>query len=1057
MKPLRLVMSAFGSYGGKETVDFKKIDHGIFLITGDTGAGKTTIFDAVSYALFGETSGQKREASMMRSQYAGEDEDTYVSLQFSERGEIYEITRSPAYPRISKRKNKNGEYSAVMVPAKANLFMPDGLEYAGSIRDINQKIQEIMGVDQSQFSQIAMIAQGDYLKLLHASSKERKEIFSRIFNTGIYSRIQMKLKERNNLFYSSLEDKRKLCVHELQNMELLEESPYREKWRELLEFTETKTEEIRELLSRVLEEIMEKEQKLHEEREKKGRLLTEMEGRLSRAAEVNRLFDSLEQAGADLKILEDQKENRQKEMDRLKTARQAEKANLPETRFLDKSREYQTAVKRVEQLEMELTDLNRELLAVKKTAEKSREASEKGVPELLAFIARLDEAMPLYARWKDAERACLEKKKEEEDAGRRFQIIETELARLKERLTENEERQEQLEERAKHLPEARQNKAGAAEKQQALISLESDIKVLESVITKKEESQTLVLSAQKDYERTEKAYNHMYREFLALQAGIMAEKLEAGQPCPVCGSTHHPNKAELAEGAVTQEKVELAKEARNQAEERRQKAAEAGIKALESCRHQEEQMEKEARKLLGDSYSRDQLKVRLSEEIKRCGAELREAEKEEREAFKADHLLREILETRKADRSKAEELESAREETLNTWQERKLITASLLAEAGHLKARLPVQGEKEAKEELERLKNKKEELLKAAELAEERYRQVLEELREKKGRLASEKENKEALRLAAESADKAYHTALEELGFTAEEDYRRAKETPETMKQWEEENLAYERSLLKTRTIYDQYREQTKGRERIETSRWTQQAAVLKEEQKQLQDEGAKLTGIHSRAVQAAENLKRLWKEREQLEEEYLLYHTLFQTANGKMAGSVSLDFQTYVQRQYFNQMIQAANQRLKVMTEGQFLLQCREMDSLGKQGEVGLDLDVYSMATDKIRDVKTLSGGESFMAALAMALGMADIIQRTAGNVCMDALFIDEGFGSLDEESRLKAVSILQELAGGRRLIGIISHVTELKEQIGKKLLVRKTEKGSRIQWDLDILHSSI
>lgn len=177
MKPLELTMSAFGSYGGKETVDFKKIGHGIFLITGDTGAGKTTIFDAVSFALFGETSGQKREPSMMRSQYAAEDQETYVSLKFSERGEKYEITRSPSYTRISKRRNKNGEYSAVPVPAKASLLLPDGSEYPGNLRDINQKIQEIVGVDLNQFSQIAMIAQGDYLRLLHASSRERKEIF----------------------------------------------------------------------------------------------------------------------------------------------------------------------------------------------------------------------------------------------------------------------------------------------------------------------------------------------------------------------------------------------------------------------------------------------------------------------------------------------------------------------------------------------------------------------------------------------------------------------------------------------------------------------------------------------------------------------------------------------------------------------------------------------------------------------------------------------------------------------------------------------------------------
>ncbi len=201
--------------------------------------------------------------------------------------------------------------------------------------------------------------------------------------------------------------------------------------------------------------------------------------------------------------------------------------------------------------------------------------------------------------------------------------------------------------------------------------------------------------------------------------------------------------------------------------------------------------------------------------------------------------------------------------------------------------------------------------------------------------------------------------------------------------------------------------------------------------------------------MQSYETLNRLWKEKEELEEEYRLYHDLFQTANGKL--SVSLDFQTYVQRQYFNQMIQAANKRLNDMTGGQFLLKCRELDSLGKQGEVGLDLDVYSMIAGKVRDVKTLSGGESFMAALSMALGMSHIIQSTAASVSMDALFIDEGFGSLDEDSRMKAVRILKELAGERRLIGIISHVTELKEQIGKKLLVEKNEKGSKIRWDLD------
>ena len=496
--------------------------------------------------------------------------------------------------------------------------------------------------------------------------------------------------------------------------------------------------------------------------------------------------------------------------------------------------------------------------------------------------------------------------------------------------------------------------------------------------------------------------------------------------------------------------MEQAKRARNQAEEKRSKATQAAVRVVEAFQLLRGLLEEEEVKWLGASYPQEQLKLRLYHEKKEISSLLKEAEKEEEEALAADHLLKKILEERKADRSRREELELEKEKSREDWQQKQVSMAALLAETDHVKKRLPYPEEEKAAGELEQFEKRKEALLRAEEQADHRFRDIQEKEREGKGRLTSEKENRERCRLAMEQAHHAFQAALGTLGFSGEEEYQRAKQTPEIMRQWEQETGNYEKEVLKARTVCSQYEEQTKGRGRIETEQWKVQAKALKEEQRQLQTKEARITAIGSRAFQAAENLRRLWKEREQLEETYRLYHTLFQTANGKMTGSASLDFQTYVQRQYFNQMIHAANKRLDVMTDGRFLLQCRDLETLGKQGEVGLDLDVYTMATDKVRDVKTLSGGESFMAALAMALGMADIIQSTAGNVSMDALFIDEGFGSLDEESRLKAVQILQELAGERRLIGIISHVTELKEQMGKKLQVIKTEKGSRILWDL-------
>ena len=247
MKPLKITMSAFGSYAGEVTVDFEKAGHGIFLITGDTGAGKTTIFDAIAFALFGESSGRKRDGSMMRSQYAPDERETFVTLIFSQKGERYQVRRRPSYLRLSRRKNKNGEYTTVQVTAQASLILPDGAEYPGGIREVNQKLQELIGVDYGQFSQIAMIAQGDYLRLLHASSRERKEIFSKIFDTGVYRQVQTRLKEENDRMAAALEDGRKLIAHELGDVQM---SPEREEeWQALLTRPETGAEQIEAALS----------------------------------------------------------------------------------------------------------------------------------------------------------------------------------------------------------------------------------------------------------------------------------------------------------------------------------------------------------------------------------------------------------------------------------------------------------------------------------------------------------------------------------------------------------------------------------------------------------------------------------------------------------------------------------------------------------------------------------------------------------------------------------------------------------------------------------------
>lgn len=1049
MKPLKLKMSAFGSYKDLVTVDFETAGHGIFLITGDTGSGKTTIFDALSFALFGETSGHRRDPSMMRSQYADGDIETFVSFRFSEQGDIYEITRSPSYLRSSKRKNKDGEYTQISVPAKASLLLPTGLEFAGSIRDINQKIEEIIGVDSSQFLQIAMIAQGDYLKLLHAASKERKEIFSRIFNTGIYSRIQYKLKEKNNFYAGKLEDNRKLCVHELGNLELLCDSVYKDQWVHLLEFPETKTEEIISLLSAILAEIRDKETKLSDKREDNSERLSSVESKRNLAMEQNRLFDKRKEAAERMEALQLQNEVWKQRRELLARGELAEQVSTAEIQYKERKNDWEAAMKRELQLEEDLKNAGEMLALVKKAALESREASEKEVPQLSILLDRLNSSMPLYEDWRNMEELCSTQKREEEEAKKQFEDADNELERVSLRLKEYEKQQVTLTEIAKKLPELKHLKEEFTRKEEALKGLFAALKQVHSAHLELSELRESEKAAQADYEKAQAHYTSYYQSFFAQQAGILAKELTEGAPCPVCGSCHHPQKAELLEDGITANMVEEARISRDKANERRSEAALFVVQKYEECRHQEELIKKEAGLWIGSCTDLDSLGERLISEEKETNLLLINTEKEEKRAREAEAYLKELNEKRLNDISRMSVLEQEKEVFRGSWQDKKVKNSALFAKREQLEKSLPYPDEKEAKLQQERLKNKRDQLLTAEKKSNERFLLLSEEEREKRGRLTSLKENTQELFKAQESTGKAYHSLLLRLGFSDEADYIKAKIPSDQRKAWQQEIRGYEEACLTARTIYDQYKEQTKGRERVDTSHWDEEVYALREEQKVLQLKSAELAGIRSRAERAEGNLKKLWKERLELETEYQLYHNLNQTANGKL--SVSLDFQTYVQRQYFNQMVHAANKRLKIMSDGQFLLQCRELNALGKQGEVGLDLDVYSLATGQVRDVKTLSGGESFMAALAMALGMADIIQRTAGNVRMDAMFIDEGFGSLDEESRLRAVRILLELAGEHRLIGIISHVSELKEQIDKKLLVTKNESGSTIRWDFD------
>lgn len=940
MKPVKLIMSAFGSYAGEEIIDFEQADQGVFLITGDTGAGKTTIFDAITYALYDQSSGGKRDGAMMRSQYAGAQTPTFVELVFSYQGERYKVRRNPAYSRTSKRKNKNGELALTTEAAAVSLTMPDGQEYPGRMKEINEKLVEILGVGKEQFTQIAMIAQGEFIRLLHASSKERKEIFAKIFDTKIYGKLQMHLREKSKALYGRLEDNKKLCLHEIQGVQWEQESAYGQIWEEHKELLETNFIKIQELLCQIISEQKEQESRLTEQKAQLQKQQEEQSYLLRQAQEINRVFEQAQET----------------------------------------KRQIQQREKLLEQLQQQKQQGQME-------AEVFKQRYHEMFPAFAQQLAGLKSLLPKYIQLKEQDQAVKQAKQMKDKTDGNVAHNEKMIAKMETVVEQVETLVQTLTQETEKLPEIVQKEEKLSERHKILEEMSDTGRQWKQKESGCKKGQKKLQELLEVYQEKSREHDSKYRMFIEEQAGFLAMELEEGQPCPVCGSVEHPQKAEFSGEEVTRHQVEQAKQEREEADQKLQRYRDQFQELKEEC---------------------EQLKVLLSRDGQRIfGA-----------GFEASMIT--------------PALEACKKEQLQVQEE----AVGLKEKMGELQ---------QHKEKLEKSK---------ASLLE--YQEQQEALKEKQYQAA----------LAFETAEQAQKALLAELPFESEQELQgKISKIQQEMEKLEAEKANMEHrmqalvekiavnegTLAEQRKNKERLQQQLKDKEPIEIEVYKEQVRLLQERIQKLEQKKRGITSRIDRNEEAKNHLNFLYREREKLKGQYELVGNLDRTANGTLAQHARMDLQTYVQRRYFKYIITEANKRLGKMNGEQFILQCRQMENLGKQGEVGLDLDVYDLVTDKVRDVKTLSGGESFLAALAMALGMADVIQKTAGKVHMDTMFIDEGFGSLDEEARRKAIGILNELAGDTRLVGIISHVTELKEQMDRKLIIEKTDRGSHARWLLE------
>ena len=529
----------------------------------------------------------------------------------------------------------------------------------------------------------------------------------------------------------------------------------------------------------------------------------------------------------------------------------------------------------------------------------------------------------------------------------------------------------------------------------------------------------------------------------------MAQKLEEGIPCPVCGALKHPSPSLLPEKLPTEAEVKEAKKLRDDAEEIRNQCAQSYQQAASGYQTLLLVFREEFGKLFPEETGEEKSVIKsgieescqrdkeLNQKMKRADDDLKQYEK----ARETEEKLRDIEEQMRAD-----------EERLKEEKEQLLLQRKEAETAIRTRSReLPETGEREAKEQLKQMEDSVKLAGDKWRKAEEGYRRLAENWNHLRGQEARMQDTWEQNQADRKQRQEEYRQTIAEQGFPDEASYRGAVMMPSEIKEKEQQLMAYRESLKEAAGRIASLEEQLKGKNPVDLKVIAEEMEEARLEYEKTRESELQTYGMNQKNREVLESLKRREQLDGDLRKEYEKVSRLSKTANGTLSGSVKLDFETFVQRQYFRQIIQAANQRLVRMTSGEFLLQCRDIEHLGSQGQAGLDLDIYHMASDSVRDVRTLSGGESFMASLAMALGLSDIVQNTAGAVRIETMFVDEGFGSLDDEAREQAIRVLTELAGERRLVGIISHVNELKEQIDRKLVITKTEHGSKAAWSMD------
>ena len=1065
MKPILLTMQAFGSYGEKTEIDFQK-GGDFFLISGDTGSGKSTIFDAMMFALYGEvsTNGSGKENELLSQFVDVRNDKPLVSLVFTAhqhgQEETYKITRTPRHTRPAKRQGAKPQEEG----ETAELLMPDGSQYPGKLSDTNRKIEELVGLTADQFRKVVMIAQGEFMDFLRAGSKEKTALLRDLLKTRYYDDLTGKLKElarEKNKAAQTQRAKLSLIAGNAVTEGLPEEDALALEAAKgtvitAKELQPEQVDALAEVLSDVCARLQLQQGELTQQQRAAQENRDECMKQVEAAKPLMQRFEELEDAEKTLQKCAVQADEIEKKRVLIGKIRDAWAIEPKYQRMKDGQKALTDAQRELAAKQQELPQLKQtaaDAAAFHQQMEKTKDAAttqcaevETKVEKALKTFDALDEAEKTLRQAEDADtkakanaesaKKALDDFKKQEDAWRKQ---EAELQGAEAAYEVCKQQNQQYRDLKKSLEDLHGNQKDVQEKARQAAA-----------------AKDAYASATQKYQRAQNEYDDYRLAFLNAQAGLLARELVSGKPCPVCGALKHPAPCQL-----TQENQQLNREQL----ERRRKAADDAAKAQEEKAKESESaqvklterqkaVEEAEKKLVENAKNiRENVPMATAADVEAMLTawlpELQSASKSVQAKVDALKKVRENLDGAKAEREKLEKAASAAQETAKstavkkaeaekTWnlhQEELSSNAYRTREDAVAQRTQAQEAKQKAEAAASQAAEKERQAQKAETDCETQIRRLNEEMPQKQGN-AEEFNQQYQQTMAEKSLDEAQWRQLAET-YPDVEIADRLQEKVEAFK--EKKTAAEEKRKTAQNAIAEQKKpnmEQLNAAFEAAKAAWEKASAALKAAE-----------NLHSGNANV---LKDLRKGREPLANACKEANTA-QHLSDVMAGTESgnrMNLETFVQRNYMEKILCDANRRFRDMSNGQFELKLINVEDAGEGKNKGLDLEVYSIVSGKTRSVNTMSGGESFMAALSLALGMADQIQAATAAIHLDVMFIDEGFGSLSDNARNEAVNILKEMAGKQRQIGIISHVSELKDEIENQLIVKKDDRGSHISW---------